>query len=297
MWVWWLLASCTSRFVFDDPTCDADFVDWAGGLTNDVLQGSGDGAFDYIPRDSDIVVQMAGEYDLRTGDLEWERTYVEGAFRRSESAEGQGTLWPDGDLDLEYDLEVTLPLIRRSIEVRDLRLGCDVNRRVEDEQGRVEIYRGELTDDGLLYTHEFVDGARTFVADGERLPDGSWTESLNFQGANLTYMLDESGNARDVSWRRDLVYETADTLLNGFYRRRANGRMNVEYRAIINDGVPEFWNYGFDSEGNGTGTLTFEDGTPACTLTFQRGACTVTDCDAEGTCVPPLVLDEVLLRL
>lgn len=297
MWIWGVLVACAPRFELVDPTCDADYLPWAGELTQDVLQGSGNGEFAYAPSDSDIVSQVAGRYSLVTGEFDRRRTYVDSAYRTVDSAVGAGTLWPDGDLDLEYDLAIELPSRTRTVRVRDRRLGCEVDRRVDYGEGRVDIFRGTLADDALAYTHEWVDGARVLLADGVRQRTGEWTETLAYEDANLDYQLTETGNLRDGSWRRDLDYSDDEVEIVGFYRLRPNGRTNVEYTATVGVAATEVWDYDLDPSGDGSGTLTFADTeVPTCTLQFVDGACEVSDCDAAGPCVPPLVLDEVLVR-
>ncbi len=293
--VWWWLG-CGPRFTLDEPTCDVDYLEWAGGLTHDVLQGNGRGTFDYRPTDSDIVVQLQGSYDLSTGALEWTRTFADGYYRQVERAEGTGTLWPDGDLDLGYAWSVSLADGVHTLDVRDVRIGCEVGRRVEDADGRVEVYEGTLANGGLTYTREFVEGSKVLQATGQRRPDGTWTESLDFQDADLTYTIEESGNLRDWTWSRSLRYVTTDVDIDGSYQRRPNGRLAVSYEAVIDGALPETWDYRIDPDGGGRGTLTFGASEP-CTVTFDDGECELSECGVTGPCVPPLRTEEVLLRL
>ncbi|MEO0604162.1 MAG: hypothetical protein AAF211_22185 [Myxococcota bacterium] len=294
--VWWFVA-CAPSLTVEAPTCDVDFLDWAGGLTFDVLQGNGRGSFDYRPTTSDIVESRSGSYDLSSGEFAWTVSYGTGAFRVAERADGIGTLWPDGDLDLGYTLQVELLDRSETVEVRDLRLGCEVARRVEDGEGRVDVYEGEIQPTLIDYTHQFTDGDRLFEATGQRTDDGTWTERLDFEDETLAYAFTETGNLRDWSWEREISYVTPGIEIEGSYRRRVNGRLNVTYQATIDGSVPETWDYRLDGEGSGNGTLQLGNDAVPCTLTFTDGSCVVSDCVASGPCVPPLATDEVLLRL
>jgi len=296
MWIW-ILTACSTQFVFDEPTCDVDYVDWAGGLTYDVLQGEGDGAFRYTPERNDVVAEVEGLYDLRSGEFDWTRSYAADAYRISEQAEGSGTLWPDGDLDLGYELTLELGDRTERLDVRDVRLGCEVERRVEDERGRVDLYSGRIRSNKIVYTHEFVDGSRVLEADGERKRNGTWLEVLDYSDAEITYELEETGDLRDWSWRRDLRYESPEASFDGFYRRRPNGRLSVSYVARVGTNVPELWDYVLDVEGNGSGTVQFEGIPGTCEITFDEGACRIEGCGTDGPCTPPLRTEEVLLRL
>ena len=111
--------------------CSENFLDWTGGLTYHVLQGNGDGTFDYEPMGS--ATRVAGGYDLVSGDFEWQVTYDDDSAKQTEVVEGYGRVWKDGDLDLVSTSTVTyLDGSAVVTSIRDERWGCDVERRLEN---------------------------------------------------------------------------------------------------------------------------------------------------------------------
>ena len=85
-------------------TCASDFLDYTGGITHHVLNGSGDGTFVYDPPQSHID-GIDGLYDLKTGDFWWDVTYLDWFKTKDEFRDGTGTIWKDGDMDVGYRLD------------------------------------------------------------------------------------------------------------------------------------------------------------------------------------------------
>ncbi len=291
-----LAVGCGPRFRLDQKglTCNEGHLTWAGGLTNHVLQGSGKGDFAYDPV-MDTVDFIDGFYDLDTGDFWWQSTYADGLSRVEELAQGYGTLWPDGDLDIEYALDIELVDGRsEDFVVRERRLGCDLDVRVEHEDGDVRVYEGQFTGGQLEYVHTWTDLTREYEAVGTRSPDGTWTEELAVEDGDFEYRLEDQGDF-ELSWRRDFRRVNAYTTLEGELEQDAQGATTVSYTFEPASGPDETWSYTIDLLGEGEGTLDYAQ--QSCSLSFSEGKCTASGCNRDGRCQPPLEIDEVLVRL
>ena len=88
-----LVAGCYVGPVFNvkkgKRTCPDDFLQWTGGLTYHILQGRGDGTFDYVPEQSHIDL-VDGFYDLEEGDFWWQTFYTSGNRLDQDLATGAG---------------------------------------------------------------------------------------------------------------------------------------------------------------------------------------------------------------
>ena len=273
-----LVTGCLQpTFELDDSlVCGEEFLSWTGGLTYHVLQGSGDGSFDYDP--SGHAERTAGMYDLHTGDFSWETTYDESASLVSEAVEGYGRLWKDGDLDIVSTVHQSfVDGSSWDYTIRDERWGCDVERRMEDETGHIETERGWLLEGRYDYERRWYFFGRDLTATGSRHPDGSYTEELAYENGETKYNYTETGDEEGYIYR-DFVDRDVSRM-DGYNERWATGAEYWNYKHRV-DGISYYWEYDIDFYGNGAGTLTWKS--ESCDLKFNEGTCRKKNC-TDGT--------------
>lgn len=255
------------HFMLSEPSCDEDFLDWHGGLTRHLLQGAGTGRFDYDPAGA-LVTQVQGEYDLETGDFTWEEAFHSDHWRESRQAEGYGYAQTNGDLDIAYTLTTTdINEDRFAVDVRDVREGCDVTRRLSTSE--VEVWHFG-TYDGGVYEYrdeETVQGA-PWVVEGVLEPSGDWVESLDFSTTGLSYVYEEEGDDAGYSIR-DWVQTQEGTAFEGYTERFVDGTEHTSYEYMV-DGERITWEYTVDYDGNGEGSVA------GCDLDYVEFECFIT---------------------
>lgn len=100
-----LLLGCdtlSATWIDQRPACDAEPYGWADDLLSWVADGPGDGSFGLDP-DDEPRIGVNGEYDPGTGAFAWDVTYDPDYWMTSVSVrDGKGTVWHNGDLDIEY---------------------------------------------------------------------------------------------------------------------------------------------------------------------------------------------------
>jgi hypothetical protein len=293
-----LLAACTRGFVLDDRelACAEDPYEWGGGLTTHLLNGKKSGAFDYDPADPEVE-QIDGSYDLETGEFSWTATYVPDSWRATDEVEGHGTVWVDGDLDTASTLVSKTESSVATYELRDVRLGCDVTRVIEDGNGDIRVYEGTFDGDGLDYVHTYAEGAFVLEASGRWDDDGGFSEEVDLTDGAVTWTSTEAGGSEGAV-TREFARSFPELEIGGAWTRDPDGAVEVD---IVFDraGDPrETWAYAVDAAENGEGTLTVgPDG--GCDLVFEGGACTQVDCVelTDGPCDPPIHIPDWRVRL
>lgn len=270
-------------------TCDADFLDWGGGLTHHVLQGRGDGLFDYEP-ENPLIERIEGQYDLESGDFHWTATHAEGGFRLEEEAEGYGTLWRDGDLEVIYDLVVRYEdETERTWEVHTERYGCVETTRSESDRGRVEIVEATWGDDAVSWVRDWIWGPVAISGEGSRNKLGESSESGKVsRKGDLSYQYSQS---TDVQGRTVHTFEGHDGVreVAGSWQIDRKGIFEADYTSRAERQDVQTWRYTVDGTGAGEGTWTW--GEDRCDLKFRKFHCERRNCNdeaLEGRCQPPV---------
>ncbi len=270
------LAGCAPSFLLDAQTCDEDFLGWHGGLTRHILQGPGDGSFDYDPEGL-AEARIAGAYDLATGDFDYEVSYDPSHWRSGTSIAGYGYAKTNGDLDIEYTTFTTDIRARTfSAEVRERRTGCDVVRRTtygEEE----EWHFGTYAPDRYTYRDESIYNGEPWIVTGTLFSDLSYTDRLQYASTSLTYTYTEEGDADGYS-RRVFTQVSSGSRFEGYIERFLDGSEHVFYTGVSTG----TWDYTLDYDGDGTGT--YSEGGATCTLTFTGGNCRYDCSGSTGQC-------------
>jgi hypothetical protein len=268
----------------DELACDQDVVALEGGLHAHLVASTDGGrTFDYAP-DRPLEARVVGAYDLVTGALSWTRSYASPYWRLDEQVEGEGTAYPDGDLDAAWDRRVERRaggfVVRHE---RVVRTGCDQQRVVSTPQGDVvEVEDGTWEKRGYAYTTEVLrDGAKVrltglLARDRTRTEHEAWRVGEHELVADTT---DDGQGLVKVAFR-----EVKDgTLREGTVVTRPNGTERHLYseRAATWTGD---WDYDVDATGTGSGTLVVHPSQGAdvtCTVVVTDGTCRFT-CPGDG---------------
>ncbi|MEZ4321034.1 MAG: hypothetical protein R3F61_26380 [Myxococcota bacterium] len=289
-----LLASgCVPTYSLSKATtCDADVTAPPGSLAHHVLVGGpGDGTFAYDPPAAHIEA-VEGAYDLSTGAFAYTVRYAEGFRSEDRITDGTGTLWRDGDSDLAYDLA----LVRRDgseqgFHVRSVRLGCAEDSRFEDAVTGALSYESRVYDpDGYALDRRFDYRGVRVSAVGHVELDGS--AQLEMALASGPYALDytetDDGNG---TVRRTFDDRIGIEAVVGSWETDADGT-RTDFTRTRDGESPEHWEYAVDPAGDGSGTLTTDDGA-ACELRFTANRCMQSGCVGleDGPCFPAVTMD------
>jgi len=263
------------QFSIKNRSCNEDYLTWTGGLTFDLLQGQGDGTFDFDPT-GQMESELSGTYNLQTGDFNWDVSYDPTHWRTDTSVTGYGYAMTNGDLDLKYTTTTVDTLgASYSADVRMQRTGCDVQRRIDYGGGSVAEETGTFQNGEYDYENDSDYNGSPWVVQGALHNDQSYTESLDFSDSQFTYSYTDNGDADGYS-KRIFTQTQGGSTFQGYIEDFLDGTSHVHY-TVDSDGI---WDYQTDYSGNGTGTFT-QSGT-TCNLTFTNGNCAY-DCGNSQT--------------
>jgi hypothetical protein len=285
-------AGCVPVFKLDkleNRSCAEDFIPWSGGLTRHVDAGNGTGEFDYINPDA-LIDQTAGYYDLATGEFFWWDEYVDAGHRDQAHYVGVGTLWRNGDLDLDYEQEFYYSDDTKQVwTVRQERFGCDENLRYEsaEDPEDLEFITGTYGQDGYDYTHEWISGSVVAVAAGSRKSDQSYTETLDLTDGPVLLVHQETGDGQG-NVDRIFSYDDGYTKVEGTWNQGLEGTLSMDYFSKTSGAKRQYWVYHYDAIGNGEGSWTQDE--VSCDLVFELGECKRRACsdDSNGKCTVPV---------
>lgn len=295
-----VLAGCVPGFELDESslTCADDPYAWGGGLTTHLVNGKKKGMFDYDPEDPQIE-RVEGSYDLTSGDFAWTATFVSDSWRTTDEVVGFGTVWVDGDLDTESTWISETgdgPVV--SYDLRDVRLGCDVNRTIDGGAGGIRVYEGVFGGGALDYVHTYGESGFVLEADGRWDADGSFFESVDHAEDGIVWTSTETGSTSGVV-SREYTRSFPDLEISGSWTRDTDGTLEVETIYDPADDPSETWTYTLDASGNGDGKLKIGPAAKRCDLVFADGACTQESCVelTDGPCEPPVHIPDWRVRL
>lgn len=272
-----ILAGCLGgeSFRIRDASCPADFTDWTGGLTYHLLQGSGDGSFSYDP-EGDVEREISGEYDLSTGDFEWDVTYAPAHYRTSTQVDGYGYANTNGDLDVLYTVVDTDVLgASRSTEIRTIREGCEVDqlRRV-DGAGYDIVHSGTYAAGLYVYEDTVEVGSYSYALEGSLRSDHTLEADLEQTDSDYEYTGQRTADLLEGSSRTDWEHRVLaeDLIYAGYDETWMDGREHRHY-SVDYEGDTITWDYTVDYRGNGTGT--YSQSGLQCDMTYQSWSCTM----------------------
>lgn len=287
MSVLWLVLSGCSSWIDQAPACQKDVYEWSDDLLAHMLTGPGDGTFDYDP--DDVPRQsITGSYDYATGDFGWDVAYADSYWLIASKVDGYGTVYHDGDLDLQYtETETDVLSVVTTTNYRVTRSQCQMtvsSWSAENESDRVD-HTGSYTDDdtyawtGTDGTYDYKGGMRrnlshTYSATAQ---DGSYDVSVATKPEGTSDVtLSSADNA---------CYDNGYTCTADWKVRFDGGRDGTQSIFASDGGLYASISFSDNYDGSGTAHWAFDDGMTCDTETNAQGACGYTCSDGtEGDC-------------
>jgi hypothetical protein len=272
-----VLAGCNTggRFAINNRSCGEDYLNWSGGLTYSLLQGPGDGTFDYDPP-GQMQTELKGSYNLQTGDFNWDVSYDPSHWRTDTTVTGYGYAMTNGDLDIGYTTDTTDVLgASYPADVRVQRTGCDMAVRTDYGGGDVYEEAGTYAGGKYQYEDDSTYNGAPWIVQGTQHDDHTYTETLDFSSAQMSYSYTENGDADGYS-KRDFTQTQGTDTFAGYIEDFLDGTEHVHY-TVDSTGT---WDYQTDYSGNGSGT--YSESGVSCNLTFTNGNCAY-DCGSSGS--------------
>lgn len=278
-----LIAACTTLEPtwIESPGCSEEPYGWSDDLGSWVNEGDGSGAFALDPP-GDAPSWVEGSYDAGSGAFDWTRGYGDDYWRVSDEVEGgEGTVYHNGDLSLEYVVVTTDKLDTT------WRTGWRVER-IECAQ---EWWTWDAEADEPVYDHFQGSFSRTsfsWEADvdgvewsGTRHDDGSSEEDYE-AGKNEQH----TTRRADGTSRREFTTVDTNYTYEGSEEQAWNGNVEQEYSIL--DGKTEVCTVSAEFDYDGDGTATYECGNDTFVCDYKvdkAGACTYS-CDdgSKGDC-------------
>jgi hypothetical protein len=267
-----------------EPACDVEVYAWSDDVLAHVLTGDGDGSFDYDPEDRPRT-QVDGTYNAGSGNIGWQASYHEDYWLERGTVEGHGTVFHNGDLDVEYTETTTDVLeVESAVAYRVERTGCSMTTWRWDPEGEAA--------DALELSGDYDGDRFTFSGD-----DGDYEYRGSFDSDHRRTFGYESEDGTASSWAEtgaDGVTQSEWTLLDdacidGEEDLRCTGTGTTAF-----DGSTEA-DWTLDQDGNevarqheefaydGDGTIVYEyeDGEEwvECVYTYEQGTCSGVECD------------------
>lgn len=283
-----LATGCEREAVFtlsDTRTCAADVLAVDDGLLSHLVASEDGGrSFDHVP-DSPLIDRVVGTYDLVTGVFGWSTTYADGYRVLRDDVAGTGTAYVDGDLDLDYTITTQLRGNKRTVNrVRELRLGCDVQRVTynrNDELVATEV--GTVQADGYHYVRTRTERGVLVDTEGVLAGDRTRTEAEAWRSGRYQYAHtrtdDGLGKVTTDFEEVDDGVQSAGTVVDRF-----DGSSRHQFTAT-DSGATLTWDYVVEASGNGEGTLEVSPpngNSYECDVVFEDFACFV-ECPGLGS--------------
>lgn len=269
--------------------CTASIVELSDDLAIKVDNGPGDGSFDYAYEGWSLLAKTAGEYDLKTGDFSWINNYADGSQRTEDNVVGSGTVWRDGNFDLEYDNTVSFKdgtiLLQTT---RAERTGCTQSTRVELGDGTITLTDATWNAGGLDWTRNFVVGPAAVEGIGHMNADRSWFETVNYDDGTARFEWASDGDGNN---RKNRTFDDDDgwSKTKGSWEAFYDGTVVMNFTLNNPNIEKETWDFTVDGLGAGGGT--WSNASDTCDLVFTNGNCKWRNCsdvNLEGKCDVPV---------
>lgn len=276
-----MLLGCTA-WIDQEPACGQDIYYWSDDLLAFVLTGNGSGQFAFDPEDQPRT-QVAGSYDSASGNFAWTSTHDEEYYLQGAEAEGIGTVFHNGNLDLKFTEVVTDMLGKReSTDYRVQRTGCEMTIASWESLGTI--------DDALVMTGKYSgDDKWSWTAED---PDYSYQGTLQQDLVRTIQVNADDGSYWSVTTtgpdgviEQDWAGDCSDYECEGKSTRHFDGRLSSAYTASDGSRVYAESTGEFAYDGSGSQTIEYV-GDTTCTYTYNaNGGCNFECQDGtEGRC-------------
>jgi hypothetical protein len=282
------LSGCDSdpSFKIKDASCSAGFTDWYPDLTFHLLQDQSDGSFSYDPS-GNVISELAGSYDLTSGDYEWDESFGSDHYLEERSVSGYGYANVNGDLDI-VGTESYSDIAGQSwdIQFRVSRVGCEMeNRRRFNVGGDMveRVEQGTFADDRYSYSRTTDRGSYIQEEEGYIDSNLEYSNTETIEASNYSSTTTTTGSLSEGTSLESFLQESDGNEFEGTIERFMTGGRAVKYDVRRPGETTGTWDYELDYFGTGSGTYTA--GNTTCDIEFDEGDCSY-DCGGgnKGSC-------------
>ena len=263
--------------------CEHDFVSWWGDLSTYVDQGDADGSewvFEVDPPEQ-WIVSAKGGYDEATGDFNFTRRYLARHTIADYAAEGYGTVYEDGDLDVILSVTATDVLgVTGAWTERHERSGCagsvnTINEGAEPVRMDYEVV-SENRIEGLI---EIDPGGGFYEQRLTFLSGGAQSRSTDYDLISELYQ-DSIEQEANGTWDGEF-YQSGDGVESeGTFGGDISGASWAKYEQREDGTVVVIVDQNLNYDGSGQQIVTYPDENLTCTFTFEaNGANCEYECD------------------
>ncbi|MCB9759377.1 MAG: hypothetical protein H6739_06015 [Alphaproteobacteria bacterium] len=291
-----LLPGCLGGTYLDrDLACEYDVFNWLGGLSRHADVGESDGdliRFDY-PTNEAWITRINGRYNTLDGEFSVQYDYFDGYFMSVYEAEGYGTVYTDGDLDVlstVYEEDVLGDSVL--YQERHLRSGCDGTIRTRYPEGSS---RTPYTTNYTIVSDTQVDYDSVIDYDDGGRVTREWTmnDALDVAG---TVVSDADGVNYSSEYTQDVdanfestwTQESTDFDYVGTTTRDVTGFNVQEYDGVEHGTGNVLFHLRSERNYDGSGTGSYQDFTQdlTCDVTYgSNGSCDLSCSNGyEGRC-------------
>lgn len=254
--------------------CEHNFVSWWGDLSTYVDQGDADGSewvFEVDPPEQ-WIVSAKGSYDESTGDFSFSRKYLPRHTIAEYRAEGYGTVYEDGDLDVLLTVNATDVLgASGTWTERHERAGCagSVTTTYEGSDP-VEMRYNIVSDNRIEGLIEIDPGGGYYEQRLAFLSGGAQTRSTDYDIISEIYN-DSVEQDASGTWDGDF-YQSGDGVESeGTFGGDISGASWAKYEQREDGEVVVIVDQQLNYDGSGQQIVNYPEQNLTCTFTFEAG--------------------------
>lgn len=270
------LIGCAGRYEQTAPACGEEGVGIVGlsGTFRRAMQS--DGTFDDDPP-GDLIVKRSGAWDPSGGDLSYTDRFIDNYVGSERSFEGFGTVYGNGDLDLEGTLRTVWATGEEVYDQRLLQVACDVENTLRRSDGTVAWFEnGSYRNQRYDFTLERLQSGAIAEGTGVVRASGAWTIAESWRIGEVAHNWTRSSEGDGFE---ETVFEvrSADRFADGLVLVRPGGSTAWTFSATDGRTTGD-WDLSLGVGGQGGGTVTY---TPllgseeVCEVTVGAEACEV----------------------
>lgn len=291
--MWLIILAGCSNWIDQSPACNLDVYEWSDDLLAHILTGDGSGSFDYDPVDIPRT-RLNGVYKPLSGDFNWSAEFGGEYWIQSQKADGYGTAYHNGNLDLLYSIESTDRLGESSTtSYRVERTACKMT--TSTWSGAVD---GDMA--GFFTMEGSYDSATSFhwtAEDDSYTYQGGLRQNLSrtsqVEAKDGSYSVFTSNSPQGTAtsdWEQYCYADTTDYWCVGNTQQKFNGDIHQEYTITLGkDGATvadATWDYAYEGGGSGVSNNYQGNQTVVCTYEITTNDRCTYSCDdgSSGNC-------------
>jgi hypothetical protein len=248
----------------------SDALDWSDDPVRWAREADGDGNF-AVQTGWAVQTTMQGNWNAEAHAYRVEATYDNDSYLESSVTEGFLEVLSGGDYRMDVEVETEDENGERwSFDLQSARVGCVESHVSEHDDGRISLSEVSLGVGEYGYTSNVVtaDGG-AYTQQGTIFQDGTAEEEGEFVTLDEQGTFEEESDWIEFEGRRQTWGEADDYEYDQVVEWEVDGTNHYEI-AVDDDDYGQYeWDYTIDYDGNGGGTLTYDDGTE-CEVTFDE---------------------------